>query len=125
MLSTKLLVLDANRAMFDRRPDIFALFRRKDVYALGSNSESVQLTFKSSKFFAYFCPDAKGFVGKHFKEYEIDPSLDMVRIIRKSNREKLLTLEALYIEKIKPVLNTKDKYRRFFFNHSILFCILL
>ena len=49
---------------------------------------------------------------KPFEECDIDPSENLVKIIGKSKfSEKLLTLEALFIEEIKPELNTKDEYR--------------
>ena len=35
----------------------------------------------------------------------------MVKILGKSSGEKLMTLEALYIAEINPLLNTKDEYR--------------
>ena len=37
---------------------------------------------------------------------------DFVSLLDKANKtSKLLTLEALYISKIKPVLNTKDEFK--------------
>jgi len=55
---------------------------------------------------------SKGILRKHFEECDIDPSENLVKIIGKSKfSEKLLTLEALFIEEIKPELNTKDEYR--------------
>ena len=39
------------------------------------------------------------------------PTEDNVRILGKSRGEKLLSLEALFIHKIKPSLNSKDEYR--------------
>ena len=52
------------------------------------------------------------FKKKHFEECNITPSDDLVKIIGTSRfLDKLLTLEALFIEEIKPELNTKDEYR--------------
>ena len=54
---------------------------------------------------------SKGLLKKHFEECDIFSSEDMVKILGKSSGEKLMTLEALYIAEINPVLNTKDEYR--------------
>ena len=55
---------------------------------------------------------SKGILRKHFEECNITPSDDLVKIIGTSRfLDKLLTLEALFIEEIKPELNTKDEYR--------------
>ena len=55
---------------------------------------------------------SKGILRKYFEEWDIDRSENLVKIIEKSKfSEKLLTLEALFIEEIKPDLNTKDEYR--------------
>ena len=50
---------------------------------------------------------------KHFESCGIfDYSTDSVSILARSNiYVKLLTLEAIYIQKLKPNLNTKDEYR--------------
>ena len=39
------------------------------------------------------------------------PTEDNVRILGKSRGERLLSLEALFIHKIKPKLNLKDEYK--------------
>ena len=54
---------------------------------------------------------SKGLLRKHFEECDIFSSEDMVEILGKSSGEKLMTLEALFIAEINPVLNTKDEYR--------------
>ena len=49
---------------------------------------------------------------KHFDSCEIVPTNDCISILGHSKTDaKLLTLEALFIKKLKPVLNTKDEYR--------------
>ena len=54
-----------------------------------------------------------GLMRKHFESCGIfDYSTDFVSILAHSNiYVKLLTLEAIYIQKLKPKLNTKDEYR--------------
>ena len=54
-----------------------------------------------------------GLMRKHFESCGIfDYSTDSVSILARSNiYVKLLTLEAIYIQKLKPNLNTKDEYR--------------
>ena len=37
--------------------------------------------------------------------------MDMVKILGRAKFDRLLTLEALYIEEIRPTLNTKDEYK--------------
>ncbi len=39
------------------------------------------------------------------------PSHDHVKILGKNKGEKLLSLEALFINRFKPTLNSKDEYR--------------
>ena len=51
-------------------------------------------------------------VGSHFKECNCTLTLNDVKILGMCNsQKKLLILEALYIEQIKPDLNTKDEYK--------------
>ena len=54
-----------------------------------------------------------GLMRKHFEMCEVQtPSSDLVTILDKSRSYvRLLTLEALWINKLKPKLNTKDEYR--------------
>ena len=54
-----------------------------------------------------------GPVGNHLKDCNVELPMDMVDIKAKTNKSTsfLMTLEALIIDKIKPVLNTKDEYR--------------
>ena len=54
---------------------------------------------------------AQGVIRKHYEECGSIPSEDLVNIIGKANGERLLTLEALHISTLKPVLNTKDEFK--------------
>ena len=59
---------------------------------------------------------SKGIMKSHFDACGVDPlsiqDFDFVSLLDKANKtSKLLTLEALYISKIKPVLNTKDEFK--------------
>ena len=54
----------------------------------------------------------KGPVKTHFENCGITPDCTVVKIIGRANSlPRLLTLEALFIKEITPVLNTKDEYR--------------
>ena len=55
----------------------------------------------------------KGPLKSHFTECGINPTEDDVSILGKPKRGeyRLLTLEALFIKDLAPVLNTKDEYR--------------
>ena len=52
-------------------------------------------------------------VGKHLKECGTSVSIEEVEILASTSRDEWyrLTLEALFIEELKPTLNTKDEYR--------------
>ena len=56
---------------------------------------------------------SNGLMRKHFETCGVQtPSSDLVEILDKSRSYvRLLTLEALWINKLKPKLNTKDEYR--------------
>ena len=54
---------------------------------------------------------SSGLLKKHFQDCDVLPSFEMVKILGKAKFEKLLTLEALFISKIKPALNTKDEFK--------------
>ena len=54
---------------------------------------------------------SRGLIKNHFEMCDVVPTEDNVRILGKSRGEKLLSLEALFIHKIKPSLNSKDEYR--------------
>ena len=54
---------------------------------------------------------SRGLIKNHFEMCGVVPTEDNVRILGKSRGEKLLSLEALFIHKIKPTLNSKDEYR--------------
>ena len=48
----------------------------------------------------------------HFESCNVISDDNMVCVLGKANSlAKLLTLEALFIKEIKPVLNTKDEFR--------------
>ena len=53
----------------------------------------------------------RGIITNHFDECKQVPTENDVKVLGKHTGEKLLTLEALYINKIKPTLNSKDEYR--------------
>ena len=53
----------------------------------------------------------RGLVGIHFKDCNITPSEEHVQILGKSYGDKLLSLEALFINKFRPKLNSKDEYK--------------
>ena len=55
----------------------------------------------------------KGPMKIHFENCSITPTGDMISILGRMDRGdgRLLTLEALFIKEIAPVLNTKDEYR--------------
>ena len=55
----------------------------------------------------------KGPVKTHFENCAITPTHDVISILGSMDRGegRLLTLEALFIKEIAPVLNTKDEYR--------------
>ena len=53
----------------------------------------------------------RGIITNHFEECNQIPTENDVKVLGKHKGEKLLTLEALYINKIKPTLNSKDEYR--------------
>ena len=51
-------------------------------------------------------------MNSHFDVYDGTPDESMVNILGKANSlPKLLTLEALFIKELKPLLNTKDEFR--------------
>lgn len=53
----------------------------------------------------------RGLIGIHFQACNISPADEHVQILGKHHGEKLLSLEALFINKLKPNLNSKDEYR--------------
>ena len=54
---------------------------------------------------------SRGIIKKHFENCNEVPSEDCIKIVGKAKGERLLTLEALHINKCKPVLNSKDEYK--------------
>ena len=54
---------------------------------------------------------SRGLIKIHFESCQVVPSEDQVEILGKQKGEKLLSLEALFINKIKPSLNSKDEFR--------------
>ena len=53
----------------------------------------------------------RGIIKKHFDTCLEIPSEKCIKILGKAKGERLLSLEALYINKIKPTLNSKDEYK--------------
>ena len=55
----------------------------------------------------------KGPIKTHFESCAITPTDDIISVLGRMDRGdgRLLTLEALFIKEINPVLNTKDEYR--------------
>ena len=53
----------------------------------------------------------RGLLRKHFDKPNYPFFRQLVSILGRAKGEKLLTLEALFIEEVKPKLNTKDEYR--------------
>ena len=54
----------------------------------------------------------RSLIGIHFQSCDVTPSEEHVQILGKNHGEKLLSLEALFINKYKPQLNSKDEYKR-------------
>ena len=53
----------------------------------------------------------RGLIKSHFKICGVVLTEDHVKILGKSKGEKLLSLEALFINRLKPTLNSKDEYK--------------
>ena len=55
----------------------------------------------------------RGPMKTHFEDCAVTPTDNIVSILGRSSGgdSRLLTLEALYIKELAPVLNTKDEYR--------------
>ena len=47
----------------------------------------------------------RGVINKHFEECNQIPTENDIKVLGKHSGERLLTLEALYINKLKPALN--------------------
>ena len=71
---------------------------------VGQTSRHLQQRFKEHI-------GSSGLLKKHFQDYDVMPSFEMVKILGREKLEKLLTLEALFISEIKPTLNTKDEFK--------------
>ena len=71
---------------------------------VGQTSRHVQQRFKEHI-------GTQGLLKKHFIDCNVSPAFDMITILGKAKFEKLLTLEALFISEIKPLLNTKDEFK--------------
>ena len=54
---------------------------------------------------------SRGLIKNHFESCGLIPSEEPVEILGKNKGENLLSLEALFINKLKPSLNSKDEYR--------------
>ena len=53
----------------------------------------------------------RSIVSEHFVDCGKTPTESDVRILGRERGERLLTLEALFINSIKPSLNSKDEFR--------------
>ena len=54
---------------------------------------------------------SRGLIKNHFENCSIIPTEKDVKILGKGKGERLLSLEALFIHKLKPALNSKDEYK--------------
>ena len=54
---------------------------------------------------------SKGLIKNHFDSCLKVPSKDDIKILGKQRGDKLLTLEALFINKLNPELNSKDEFK--------------
>ena len=54
---------------------------------------------------------SSSFIRKHFENCNVIPSDDYIKILGKAKGDRLLSLEAIFINRIKPNLNTKDEYK--------------
>ena len=106
---------------------------RKVKTILPSLKPPVDKAFKSNVVYQIMCPRCQScYVGQtfrhmltHFKEHikegkpvkqhfnDVNPSFDVMTIIDSSVKSgyKLMTLEALHIEALKPTINTRDEYK--------------
>jgi len=53
------------------------------------------------------------FEKKHFHDWNVSPSFEMVKILGKEKFDKSLTLEVLFISEFKPALKAKDEFNFF------------
>ena len=99
------------------KPEVESEFRSSVVYKIscprcqacyvGQTVRHLQTRYKEHK-------DKKGPVKTHFELCNVQLSLEDVSILASTikTQEHLLTLEALFIKELNPVLNTKDEYKQ-------------
>lgn len=102
-------------AMPSLKPQIPRMLQSNVVYKIecpGCNSSYVgQTTRQLQRRFKEHAGN-KGPVKSHFENCAITLDNGMIKIIGKEKTlPRLLTLEALFIKEINPVLNTKDEFR--------------
>ena len=71
---------------------------------VGQTSRLLQQRFKEHMGF-------RGLIKNHFEICGTSPSEDQVKILGKNRGDKLMSLEALFIHRLKPTLNSKDEYK--------------
>ena len=54
---------------------------------------------------------SRGLIKNHFEICGTSPSEDQVKILGKNRGDKWMSLEALFIHRLKPTLNSKDEYK--------------
>ena len=99
------------------KPEVESEFRSSVVYKIscprcqacyvGQTVRHLQTRYKEHK-------DKKGPVKTHFELCNVQLSLEDVSILASTikTQEHLLTLEALFIKEMNPVLNTKDECKQ-------------
>ena len=71
---------------------------------VGQTSRLLQQRFKEHM-------GSRGLIKNHFEICGTLPSEDQVKILGKNRGDKLMSLEALFIHRLKPTLNSKDEYK--------------
>ena len=96
------------------KPPVPHMLQNNVVYQIlcpGCNASYVGQTSRllQQRFREHMGP--KGVINKHFEGCKIVATEKDVKILGKQRGERLLTLEAIFINKLKPSLNSKDEYR--------------
>ena len=71
---------------------------------VGQTSRLLQQRFKEHM-------GSRGLIKNHFELCGTSPLEDQVKILGKNRGDKLMSLEALFIHRLKPTLNSKDEYK--------------
>ena len=90
--------------VFDKTPGSHITCPGCDASYVGCTTRLLQQRFREHV-------GSRGLIKNHFDSCSTIPSHDHVKILGKNKGEKLLSLEALFINKFKPTLNSKDEYR--------------